>query len=213
MMKVKVLYIVFAGIYILLRQLQVDGIFPVVIKVIPILILFSFALNIKAETQRMDKLFLILALLFSLIGDAVLSLKASWFIFGLAAFLVAHLFYIPLFCRHFSFQSSKLLIPIAVLLYAGSMGWILKDINPKLLVPVYGYLSVISVMVITSIFNRFHSKTLIVGTLLFMISDSLIAVNKFLAPVPLSGLFIMSTYYTAQFLITNTFVSELNKGG
>ncbi len=39
-------------------------------------------------------------------------------------------------------------------------------------------------------------------TIFFVISDSLIVINRFLTPVPLSGFLVMSTYYLAQFLIT-----------
>jgi uncharacterized membrane protein YhhN len=39
------------------------------------------------------------------------------------------------------------------------------------------------------------------GAILFMISDSLIAINKFLEPLPQSGFWIMTTYIGAQFLI------------
>jgi alkenylglycerophosphocholine/alkenylglycerophosphoethanolamine hydrolase len=209
-MNIKIGYVLFASVYILLRTMNIEGIFPVIIKVIPILLLLNCACKISSH-HRTDKAFLMLALFFSLVGDAILSLKATWFVFGLGAFLIAHLFYIPLFVRHFKFQKSKIALPVGVIIYAATMGWILKDINPKLLIPVYGYLAIISVMVITSVFNNFNNKILIFATLLFMISDSLIAVNKFLTPIPLSGLLIMSTYYIAQFIITNTMVSELEK--
>ena len=204
-------YIFFASVYVVLRSINIEGIIPVIIKVIPILTLFKFAGEISNDKHRTDKILLMLALLFSLIGDAVLSLKASWFVFGLGAFLIAHLFYIPLFYRYMKFQFSKMALPVAVIIYAVIMGWILKGINPKLLAPVYAYLAIISVMVITSVFNRFNNKMLIIGTLLFMFSDSLIAINKFLSPVPWSGFLIMTTYYAAQFIITNTVVQELRK--
>ena len=40
-----------------------------------------------------------------------------------------------------------------------------------------------------------------VGALLFILSDTTLALNKFRAPVPQRDLIIMSTYYAAQFLI------------
>jgi len=40
------------------------------------------------------------------------------------------------------------------------------------------------------------------GAILFMLSDSVIAVNKFVLEIPLSGLWIMTTYTLAQWLIT-----------
>jgi len=40
-----------------------------------------------------------------------------------------------------------------------------------------------------------------VGAVFFMLSDSLLAINRFVTPLPLSGLWVLSTYYTAQILI------------
>jgi alkylglycerol monooxygenase len=42
-----------------------------------------------------------------------------------------------------------------------------------------------------------------VGACVFMVSDSLIAINKFVAPVALSSLWILATYYAAQLLIVH----------
>ena len=39
------------------------------------------------------------------------------------------------------------------------------------------------------------------GSILFVISDSLMALDKFLIPIPNDRLFVMSTYIAAQFLI------------
>lgn len=55
--------------------------------------------------------------------------------------------------------------------------------------------------------NR-DSLILPIGTVLFVISDAIIAVNKFHKPVPLSGLWIMLTYYAAQAMIALGFIGE-----
>jgi alkylglycerol monooxygenase len=41
------------------------------------------------------------------------------------------------------------------------------------------------------------------GACVFMVSDSLIAINKFVTPVTLSPLWILATYYAAQLLIVH----------
>ena len=41
------------------------------------------------------------------------------------------------------------------------------------------------------------------GACVFMVSDSLIAINKFVTPVELSSLWILATYYAAQVLIVH----------
>jgi uncharacterized membrane protein YhhN len=41
-----------------------------------------------------------------------------------------------------------------------------------------------------------------IGSILFVLSDSALAVNKFVRALPLEGLMVMSTYIVAQLLIT-----------
>jgi uncharacterized membrane protein YhhN len=49
---------------------------------------------------------------------------------------------------------------------------------------------------------RQPSATLVaIGACVFMASDTLIALNRFVSPVPLASLWILSTYYLAQVLI------------
>ena len=40
-----------------------------------------------------------------------------------------------------------------------------------------------------------------IGSLLFVVSDTMIAINKFLVAIPYEGLLIMITYISAQYLI------------
>ncbi len=45
------------------------------------------------------------------------------------------------------------------------------------------------------------SRWVAVAACIFMLSDACIAINKFVTPLPLAGLWILVTYYTAQLLI------------
>ncbi|MNT94679.1 YhhN-like protein [compost metagenome] len=40
-----------------------------------------------------------------------------------------------------------------------------------------------------------------VGACFFMLSDALLAINRFVSPLPLASLWVLSTYYAAQMLI------------
>ena len=71
-----------------------------------------------------------------------------------------------------------------------------------MLTPVAAYLFIILVMGISAALGAANHALVIAGALLFILSDSLIAMNRFLTPVPLSGFLIMMTYYLAQFSIT-----------
>ena len=75
-------------------------------------------------------------------------------------------------------------------------------------IPVLLYALVLTVMVLQALFRYGHTNTpsfwfVFLGALLFMVSDSLIAVNKFLSPFGLAGLSITATYILAQFLIAS----------
>ena len=45
------------------------------------------------------------------------------------------------------------------------------------------------------------STAVALGACIFMASDTLIAINRFVQPLPMAGLWVLSTYYTAQILI------------
>jgi uncharacterized membrane protein YhhN len=47
-----------------------------------------------------------------------------------------------------------------------------------------------------------------VGALLFIMSDSLLALNKFLVPIPYAGVIVMSTYVAAQYLIVEGVIAD-----
>ena len=82
--------------------------------------------------------------------------------------------------------------------------------------PVIVYLLAIAVMVITTLFRRGKVPArsfwwVFGGAVLFMISDSLIAIEKFYGPIPLREWWVMSTYLAAQYLIVEGLLFELRK--
>ena len=83
---------------------------------------------------------------------------------------------------------------------------ILYPVLGELRVPVIIYALVLIVMVLKSLFRyrRTSARSFILvvtGAVLFMISDSVLAINKFLQPVGGAAYLIMGTYIVAQWLI------------
>jgi len=149
------------------------------------------------------------ALLFSLGGDVFLMLPGNYFIPGLGSFLVAHLFYIALLRQGQGWFPSR-----TALLWVLGFGAVMYSLlwsnlgDPVLKVAVAAYVSVIALMTAQAIgravvLGDSAARWVAVGACVFMLSDSLIAVNKFLTPVPLSSLWILCTYYAAQMLIVH----------
>ena len=155
---------------------------------------------------------MILALVFSWMGDILLmfeSLNSNYFIFGLIAFLIAHVFYIVLFdqvrIREKFKQSLLPLLPIAI--YYILLISLLQPNLGEMQKPVSIYGLVISIMLsFAADLWRLKDKTasflIIFGALLFIISDSLLAINKFYRQFEYAGIAIMLTYGIAQLLIT-----------
>ena len=149
------------------------------------------------------------ALILSLLGDVLLmfvTLSSNFFILGLVAFLLAHIFYVLVFLRDKKPVKKAILLLVFLLLYGGFVFKLIKDGVGALLIPVIVYMGVILLMVFSAFLRRKNvtklSYTLVlIGAVFFVVSDSFLALNKFYTPLPLSGIAIMFTYATAQFLI------------
>ena len=150
---------------------------------------------------------LVAALLASMAGDVFLMLPGNLFIPGLAAFLLAHLFYTALLRQQQAWFPSRPALVLA-LAVGGSMLALLWDSlgDGALKLAVSAYVLVISLMAAQAIGRATElqdkAATLVaMGACVFMLSDTLIAINRFLLPVPLASLWILATYYLAQTLI------------
>ncbi len=185
---------------------------------LPLLILF-FLQSTSTHPSRL-RLFFISALFFSWLGDVVLMFsdeKELFFILGLAFFLLTQLFYATVFFSWVEKGSLTLPVSIAAIIPFTAFGiFLLMKLLPHLgalFIPVIVYASAITLMGIASALtfksiNLNHCLMLVSGSLFFIVSDSLLAINKFLSPVPYSGFWVMLTYIIAQGIITKT-VSEV----
>ncbi len=146
------------------------------------------------------------ALIFCLIGDSFLLFDRG-FVYGLASFFVGHLFI--LFALIPFGINKKLLTLLPLLLYGNMFFWLLFPNLEQLLIPVALYIVVILCMVqqafgpILDVKNKF-GFLLIAGALLFAFSDSVLAYNKFYAPVPYAGVIILTSYWLAVYLIARS---------
>lgn len=155
-----------------------------------------------------------IGLLFGWLGDVALMFVAQnglFFIAGLVAFLLGHLAYIVAFWPQItpfsgSYLQQKPLWMVLTGIYALGLLFVLWPHVQALTAPVTAYAAVLSAMVLTA-WNRKYRVVEIsfrivwVGALLFLISDSILAVNKFVAAVPFAGIWIMGTYIPAQWAI------------
>lgn len=188
-----------------LGLLQVHAAFKPLALLIAITFIASRAVQTRARGQF--DLILLGALLASLVGDVLLMQADAYFTPGLVAFLVAHGFYIALFLQDSPrFPSGRALL--ATLSGGAAMLMWLWDglTEPGLKVAVPVYVGVIALMAAqamgrATVLRDARAWGVAVGAVVFMLSDALIAVNRFVQPLPLAPLWILSSYYLAQCLI------------
>jgi uncharacterized membrane protein YhhN len=177
------------------------------------LLLVYYVVSAREAGGSMSML-VVAALVLSWLGDVLLMGEGqSFFIFGLVSFLLAHVTYILAYRQHQQADDSKALRGIQKirygfpLVFAGvGLVMILYPRLSDLRIPVMVYAGVITVMTLTGLFrfgrtNASSFAQVFAGAILFMMSDSLLAVNKFLEPLAYSGLWIMLTYLAAQWFI------------
>ncbi len=168
-------------------------------------ILLALAAFLSVQDPKTKKL-IILALLFSSLGDVFLAIRsADYFIQGLGSFLIAHLVYIVIFTqarRQSSLSRSSAGLVALISIFAFFMMWKLWPVLGQMKAPVYIYISVISLMAVAAIFSRYKSILVVTGAMSFLVSDAIIAIDKFINPFSLSSPIIWVTYFSAQLLLT-----------
>lgn len=154
---------------------------------------------------------LLMALLFSWAGDVLLLFTYKnelFFIAGLISFLCAHIMYIFYFANikgpHPSLLKQRPWLVVAALLYVAAFVFLLYPNLGALRLPVMVYACVIITMLLYSLhaYRQLPQPTaslFVWGASFFVLSDSLLAINKFYAPFPLAGVAIMLTYCLAQY--------------
>ena len=158
---------------------------------------------------------LLAGLALSLLGDACL-LVPEGFVPGLVAFLLAHVCYITLFGRDAPWLAHKLaaLAVFAVGAAAYAYVWT-HGLPPALRVPVAAYVLVISMMTAqaigrASVLRTPGARSVALGAVSFMVSDMVLAFDKFVQPLPASALWVLGTYYLAQWLIVHGMLQVLH---
>ena len=141
----------------------------------------------------------------SLIGDVFLMLRDKRFLEGLIAFLAAQLFYIAAF-RSGAALSLSFLPTLSFVIFGLFMIRLLLPYLGALKIPVTIYVFVIVSMAVLAS-ERFiqigGEKTLsaFIGAVLFLVSDSALAVDRFAKKIKGAQALILGTYFAAQWFI------------
>lgn len=206
------LFVIDAGLHLLSTQLD-GGSFNYITKVLLMPLLGAYALNKESYTASRIKISLGLALFFSWIGDALLGFSGDiYFLSGLGSFLVGHVIYIFAYGYASGTYPLKIIwkrwwywLPIVG--YGFSfLAWLWPKLDPAMQYPVAGYAMVLVAMLLAAAgrgkYTHPTSFILVLwGAVSFVLSDSMIAVNRFAEAIPQGSLLIMSTYILGQWMI------------
>lgn len=196
-----------------------------------LMVILWTAVNVNWQPE-FPMILLLIAQSFGLTGDIFLLFSDAWFLRGLGAFLLGHLVYMSLiFVDLFSLSSldftptSILIAIISTGIIWGSVLWFIYRIFDKEYFfrrrrgylfwnIVQVYIWVLSGLMALTIFRfiigpdwTITSAMLPVGGLLFLLSDLILAYNRFVKKVPFAQLWEHVTYHLAQFSLAVGFLS------
>ena len=194
----------------------------VIPKVSAVVLMAPLALNLAAFIAGEDSgkyaRRLAVGLILCAAGDACLELEGSpsfasvkelLFLGGLGAFLAGHLVYIAAFAvNRFKIRT---VVATPVLTYVLVVYIILYPNLPRaLLAPVFVYASAIGWMMVMACsrlpagtaHSAWSARTASAGGVIFALSDTVLAINRFVVTLPAAKGFVMTTYFLAQALIT-----------
>lgn len=213
----------FTAIFWIIVAADITGIIPginllhFIAKPLLMPVLIAWLISSKPISHRMLAL---TGLFFSWAGDVLLLFEkngALFFTGGLVCFLLTHICYIIYFLKTRPIEPSLLKTQpwwiILVPAYGTALVWLLFPHLADMKLPVMIYAVVICSMLLCSL-HAFKSTSFpsryyfVTGALLFVASDSLLAINKFYQPFAFAGSLIMLTYCGAQYLIVTGIIKK-----
>jgi len=211
------LFFVFAILNLVAEYFQIQSLIyfskPMLMITLGIYYYLQTKVNIKFSK------FILLGIIAAFFGDTFLMFVEDeghqiFFLLGLGSFLITHIFYLLAFmaypCKEKGFVQKNLWL---LLLFAGYLVgnslYLLPDIPADLKIPVIIYSTAIILMAAAGLnlkgkLSENIFRILFAGIILFIISDTIIGLNKFKSqdlPLWNPRLLIMITYITGQYLI------------
>ena len=175
-------------------------------KLIPMLLIIWYAFLQTNEEFKKYKVLIMTGLFICMLADGLI----YWFIIGLITFLIGHICYIFAFRSIQMVQVPKwgasLLIAYGIIMVLWIAGTLFKEGEIVLASAVILYIVVILLMGWNAI--RTANPFAVSGAILFIFSDSILAINRFIVEVPFSHALIMISYYGAQFLFAYSIYSK-----
>lgn len=163
----------------------------------------------RGSQQPAERRWVIGGLLLSLVGDVALLWPREGFLPGLVSFLLAHLAYLVAFTRRVRLAARWAPFAAYAVVAGGILALLWPGVPAALRLPVAAYVVCLASMAAQAAVvwrcapGDRSAAVLALGGALFVTSDALLAVNRFATPLPAASLWILSTYWLAQWCIAS----------
>ncbi len=181
-------------------------------KPLTTLLIIAYAWS-RGRERPLSRRWILVGLLLSLGGDVALMWPERGFLPGLVSFLLAHLAYLRAFtCDGVRFAARRGPFMLYGLLAALILSLLWPGVPVALRLPVLAYVLCLASMAaqaaVVGLQARGTSRQaaggwLACGGALFLLSDALLATNRFALPLPAASLWILATYWLAQWGIAS----------
>jgi uncharacterized membrane protein YhhN len=195
-----------AGLGLLPRELVF------VAKPLATLCVIAWAATCGASEPRLRR-WVLIGLVLSLVGDVALLWPKEGFLPGLIAFLFAHLAYIVGFSGVQRFGARRMPFVAYAIVAGAILAALWPGVPSPLRLPVVLYVLCLASMAAQAAVlwlaargtpDESRWRLAAIGGVLFVASDALLAINKFAGPLPFAPLWILSTYWVAQWCIASS---------
>ena len=187
-------------------------------KPLTTLLLMALAASAAPPVSARYRNTILLGLLFSLAGDVLLMLPVDLFLAGLGAFLLAHLFYMAAFFAGSNARTRLTSIALLAVFGVANLAGLLPRLDNAMRVPVLLYVVALLLMAGFALARArslrlaggaqpalvASARTAAIGAAFFVVSDTLLAWDRFGGGIPLASLWVLSTYFIAQWHIARS---------
>lgn len=178
-------------------------------------VIFIAAWRVAWPVSVTYRRYVLVGIAFCLLGDILLMLPTDLFVSGLVSFLLAHGLFIAAFSSDVRFAVRWWPWLVCLVFGAVMADLLWPGMAPAMRAPVLLYICVLATMAGQAWGRALWLRTLgdsraisaryaAIGALLFMASDSVLALDRFSTPLPWSALYILATYYAALWLIARS---------
>ncbi|MBN2038844.1 MAG: lysoplasmalogenase [Spirochaetes bacterium] len=198
-----VVLLAFREFFTFRKKLSLKYIFT---PLITLTIIITALCSLKIFNISTYSIFTVTGLILALVGDTLLMIEETdLFLYGLLFFFLTQLSYITAFSTNYSFAIWNIIPAAGLLAFICFFYMSIKKRSKKWKSGILAYMLAIAVMLYFAIagFNEISGKNILIltGAILFVISDVLIAINKFIKKIPNSTIIVWAIYAPSQLLI------------